>query len=135
VCVAGADVTPLRVGFGVAEPDAWDEEGAEAWDEEGAEAPPRFVEVTLADEPGDLEAWPVGDGVRVPGWPEDCPCVGGGGWETDGADEPPPAVQAETAAARRNAPAAERPDISHAPWAATGGISRILIGPPRMRVR
>jgi hypothetical protein len=64
--VAGADVTPLWVGFGVAEPDAWDEDGAEAWDEDGAGALPRFVEVALGDEPGDLEAWP-GDGVRVPG--------------------------------------------------------------------
>jgi hypothetical protein len=65
--------------------------------------------------------------VRVPGWPEDCPCVGGGGAEIDGTDEPPPPEQAETAAARRNAPAAERPAVSHAPWAATGGISRIFM--------
>jgi hypothetical protein len=65
VCV-GADVTPLRAGFGVAEPDARDEDGAEARGEDGAEALLRFVAVALGDEPGDFEAWP-GDGVRVPG--------------------------------------------------------------------
>jgi len=124
-CVAGADVTPLWVGLGVAGPDARDEDGADARDEDGADALPRFVEVAPGDEPGDLEAWP-GDGVRVPGWPEGCPCVGGAGAEIDGTAEPPPPVQAETVTARRNAPAAERPAISHALWAATGGISRIF---------
>jgi hypothetical protein len=134
VGVAGADVTPLWVGFGVAEPDARGEDGADARGEPDADAPPRLVEVALGDEPADLEAWP-GDGVRVPEWPEDCPCVGGDGGETDGTDEPAPPLQAETAAARSNTPAAERPAISHAPGPATGGIKRIFMSPPRMRVR
>jgi hypothetical protein len=76
------------------------------------------VEVALADEPVDgLDAWPVGEGVRVP--------VPG---------DPPP-EQAETVSARRTAPAAERPAISHAPGAATGGVRRSFMNPPRMRVR
>jgi len=41
--------------------------------------------------------------------------------------EQQPVLQACRAAARRNAPAAERPAVSHAPWAATGGISRIFM--------
>jgi hypothetical protein len=73
----------------------------------------------------DAEAWddaeapaPVGDGVRVLEWVADepCPLVCGVGVKTEGTDEPLPlAVQAETATARRTAPAAERPAISHAP--------------------
>jgi hypothetical protein len=133
-CVAGAGFTPLWVGFGVAEPDAWGEDRAEARGESDTDEPPRFVEVALVDEPAGLEAWP-GDGVRVPGWPEDCPCVGGVGAESDGTDEPPPPVQAETVTARRNTPATDLPAISHAPWAATGGIRRSFMNPPRMRVR
>ncbi len=101
-----------------------------------AEAPPRAVEVALADElPDDLEPCPEGDGVRVvPPADEECPFVGGLGAGTDGAEEPPP-VQAETVTARRIAPATARPAIGHAPWAATGGIRRIFMNPPRMRVR
>jgi hypothetical protein len=73
--------------------------------------------------------------VRGPGWPDDGRWAGGVGAEIDGTDEPPPPVQAETVIARRNTPAAEQPTISQAPWAATGGIKRIFLNPPRMRVR
>jgi hypothetical protein len=92
--------------------------------------------VALADELLDgLDAWPVGEGVRVLApVDEECPVVGGVGVKIDGTEEPP-LVQAETVTARRNAPAAERPAISHAPWAATGGVKRIFMNPPRMRVR
>jgi hypothetical protein len=79
---------------------------------------------------------PVGDGMRLPGWPAEdpCPLVCGVGVKTDGTDEPP-LVQADTANARSTAPAAERPAISHAPWAAPGLVRRIVMNPPRMRVR
>jgi hypothetical protein len=78
----------------------------------------------------------VGDGARLPEWPAEdpCPLVCGVGVKTDGTDEPPP-VQADTANARSTAPAAERPAISHAPWAALGLVRRIFMNPPRMRVR
>jgi hypothetical protein len=94
------------------------------------------VEVALADEPVDgLDAWPVGDGVRVPvPVDEECPFVGAVGVKIVGTEDPPP-LQAETVSARRTAPAAERPAISHAPGAATGGVRRIFMNPPRMRVR
>jgi hypothetical protein len=94
------------------------------------------VEVALADEPVDgLDAWPVGEGVRVPvPGDEECPFVGAVGVEIVGTEDPPP-EQAETVSARRTAPAAERPAISHAPGAATGGVRRIFMNPPRMRVR
>jgi hypothetical protein len=76
------------------------------------------------------------DGVRVPELDEECPLVGAVGVKTDGTDEPlPPPLQAETAAARMTAPAAERPAISHAPGGGTGGVRRIFMNPPRMRVR
>lgn len=108
----------------------------EADGEPEAEAPPRAVEVALADELlDDLETCPEGDGVRVaPPVDEECPLAGAVGVKIDGTEEPPP-VQAETVTARRIAPAAERPAIGHAPWAATGGIRRIFMNPPRMRVR
>ena len=101
-----------------------------------AEAPPRAVEVALADERvDDLEAWPLGDGVRVPvPVDEECPLPGAVGVKIVGTEDPPP-VQAETVSARRTAPAADRPAISHAPWAATGRVRRIFMNPPRMRVR
>ena len=86
------------------------------------------------ERPGDRETDPAGDGVRVPWWLEDCPPVCGVGVPIDGAEEPPP-LQAETVTARSAAPAAERPAISHAPWPATGGVRRIFMNPPRMRVR
>ena len=72
--------------------------------------------MALADElPDDLDAWPVGDGVRVPApVDEEWPPVGAVGVKIDGTEEPPP-VQAETVTATRTAPAAERPAISHAP--------------------
>jgi hypothetical protein len=66
--------------------------------------------------------------VRVPGWLEDCPLVWGVGVKIDGTDEPPP-VQAETVTAKRTAPAAQRPAISHAPWAAMDGVRRIFNEP------
>jgi hypothetical protein len=92
--------------------------------------------VALADEPlDDLDACPEGDGVRVPSLvAEECPLTSGVGVKVDGTEEPP-AVQAETVTARRTAPAAERPAISHASGAATGGVRRIFMNPPRMRVR
>jgi hypothetical protein len=117
-----------------AEPDACAELDAEG--EPEVEAPPRAVEVALADELlDDLETCPEGDGVRVaPPVDEECPLVGTVGVKMDGTEEPPP-VQAETVTARRIATAAERPAIGHAPWAATGGIRRIFMNPPRMRIR
>jgi hypothetical protein len=107
---------------------------AEVWAD--ADAPLRPVEVALADElPDDLEAWPAGDGVRVPEWlVEACPLAEGDGVKICGVDELLP-IQPETVTARRTAPAAERPAISHAPLAATGGIKRTFMNPPRMRVR
>ena len=156
VCDGGGGVA-VRVGVGVGEceaceleadaeleacaeldPDAELDACAEL-DAEGepeVEAPPRAVEVALADELlDDLETCPEGDGVRVvPPVDEECPLVGAVGVKMDGTEEPPP-VQAETVTARRIAPAAERPAIGHAPWAATGGIRRIFMNPPRMRVR
>jgi hypothetical protein len=142
VCVVGAGVTLVWVGLGVDEADACGEpeDEAEAWDEldacgdPDADTPSLLVEVALADAPSDvLDPWPEGDGVRVP----DCVvelCPLGDGVKIDGTDEPL-LVQAETVTARRTAPAAERPAISHALWAATGGIRRIFMNPPRMRVR
>ena len=142
VCVVGAGVA-VWVGLGVAESDARDEveDEAEAWDEldvcgdPDADAPTLPVEVAAADAPSDdLEPWPVGDGVRVPDCDEECPPADGVGVKIVGTDEPPP-VQAETVIAKRMAPAAERPAISHGPWAATGGVRRMFMNPPRMRVR
>jgi hypothetical protein len=128
----------VTVGFGVTEWDARGESEAraepEACGEPDADALPRPVEVAVAEAPDDLEDWPVGDGVRVPDWLGDCPLVWGVGVKIDGTDEPP-LVQADTVTASRTAPAAERPAISHAPWAATGGVRRIFMNPPRMRVR
>jgi len=105
--------------------------------EPDADAPLRPVEVALADElPDDLEAWPAGDGVRVPEWLDEvCPLTWGDGVKTCGLDELPPPIQPETVTARRTAPAADRPAISHAPLAATGGVKRTFMNPPRMRVR
>ena len=78
---------------------------------------------------------PAGEGVRVTGCvvdPEDD--VSGVGVKVDGTEEPP-AVQAETAIASRNAPAARRPAASHASRVAAGVLSRIFMDPPRTRVR
>jgi hypothetical protein len=132
--VAGAVVGAVLVGFGVGEIEAW---GL-------ADAVGRVVAGVLA---GDALAppvagfpvdglWPVGDGVRVPGLlvDEACALGGGVGVKIDGTDEPPP-VQAVTVIARRTAPAAERPAITHAPWAVTGVVRRIFMNPPRTRVR
>jgi len=73
----------------------------------------------------------------VPEWVADepCPLVCGVGVKIDGTDDELPPVQAETAIATRTAPAAERPAVSHAPWAAMDGARRIFMNPPRMRVR
>lgn len=83
--------------------------------------------------PGDREACPVGEAVRAPDCEPDCAPVCGVWVKVDGAD--PPGVQAETAAATRAAPAAERPTVSHAPRAPPGLVRRIFTNPPRMRVR
>jgi hypothetical protein len=116
----------------VAELDACDEE-VDVCGELDADAPPEAD--LLGDEPPEVrETWPVGDGVRVPGSPGDCPLACGVGVKIDGTDELLP-LQAETVTARRTAPAAERPAISHALWAATGWVRRIFMNPPRMRVR
>jgi hypothetical protein len=77
---------------------------------------------------------PAGEGVRVTGCvvdPEDD--VSGVGVKVDGTEEPP-AVQAETAIASRNAPAARRPAASRASRVAAGVLSRIFMDPPRTRV-
>ena len=73
----------------------------------------------------------------MPGPLVECPLVCVVGVKTDGTDDPllPPPLQAETATARRTTPAAERPAISHAPGAGSGGVRRIFMNPPRMRVR
>jgi hypothetical protein len=78
---------------------------------------------------------PAGDGV----WVADCVAepdddVSGVGVNVDGTEEPP-AVQAETAIASRNAPAARRPAASRASRVAAGVLSRIFMDPPRTRVR
>jgi len=123
----------LCVGFAVAELDACDE--VDVWGEPDADALPWPVADVPGDEPPEVrETWPVGDGVRVPGSLDDCPLVWGVGVKIDGTDELLP-VQAETVMASRTAPAAERPAISHALWAATGWVRRIFMNPPRMRVR
>jgi hypothetical protein len=128
----GAGV-PLCVGFAVAELDACEE--VDVCGEPDADALPRPVADVLGDEPPEVrETWPVGEGVRVPGWLDDCPLVWGVGVKIDGTDELLP-VQADTVMARRTAPAAERPAISHALWAAAGWVRRIFMNPPRMRVR
>jgi hypothetical protein len=91
------------------------------------EAPPRAVEVALVDDPADgLELWPpFGDGVCVPTDDEEWPLPRGDGVKVPGTEEPP-LVQADTDTARRTTPA---------PSAATGGVRRIFISPPRMPVR
>ena len=139
VCVAVGELEACAELDARAELDACAELDEDAWGEPEAEAPPRAVEVALEDEleelEDDLDACPVGDGVRVPApVEEECPPVGAVGVKIDGTEEPP-LVQAETVTARSTAPAAERPAISHAPWAATGGVRRIFMNPPRMRVR
>ncbi len=107
---------------------------ADVCGEPDADALPRLCEV-LADAPDVREDPPDGDGVRVP-WLADCPLVVGVGVKMDGTEEPePPPVQAETVTASRTAPAAERPATRHAPGAAMGGVRRIFMNPPRMRVR
>jgi hypothetical protein len=135
VCVTGAeDGAVVAGGFDDAEADACGE--------------PDVLVCVVGDVPacavGDVPAPPVlvdvspsaGDGMRLPVWPAEdpCPLVCGVGVKTEGTDEPPP-VQADTANARSTAPAAERPAISHAPWAALGLVRRIFMNPPRMRVR
>jgi hypothetical protein len=87
-----------------------------------------------AELPDDREAWPFGDGVRVPECGPDDGFVGGVGVKIVGTEEPP-AVQAEAATAMRTAPAAERPAVSHAPRAPPGPVRRFFMKPPRMRVR
>jgi hypothetical protein len=78
---------------------------------------------------------PAGDGVRVAGLlVAVAALVTGVGVNVAGTDVPP-RVQAETVAASRTAPAAERPANGHAPPAVTGGVRRIFMNPPRMRVR
>jgi hypothetical protein len=129
---------PVCAGFTVAELEAGDEAEDEtgACGEPDADAPPRPGADVPGDDPPDArEDPPAGDGVRVPWWLEDCPPVCGVCAEVEGTEEPPP-LQAETVTARRTAPAAARPAISHAPGAAaTGGVRRIFMNPPRMRVR
>jgi hypothetical protein len=140
VCVAGGTLVTGGVEGGLvvalvadAEADAWDE--PEAWGEPDADAPPRPVAVAAGEELPGREAWPVGEGVRPPVCvPADDGLVCGVGVKIDGTDEPLP-VQAETATATRTAPAAERPTVSHAPWAPPGMVRRIFMNPPRMRVR
>ena len=136
-----ADVAvALGVALGVDELDARaePEEDACADPEEDACAEPDADALALllaADELRDvLDDWPV-DGVRVPEpLAAEDPPICGVDVKTDGIDEPP-AVQAETVSARSTAPAAERPAIGHASRAATAGIRRIFMYPPRMRVR
>jgi hypothetical protein len=133
VCVTGAD--DRTTGGGVVA-------GGLADAEADAEAVARAVLESLARAVGDVPALAVlvveeapsdGDGARLA---DDVavPLAGGVGVKTDGTDEPPP-VQAETATAMSTAPAAERPAISHAPWAARGLVRHIFMNPPRMRVR
>jgi len=111
------------------------DEAEEACDEARVDAPPAPLVWVAAREDVDPPP-PVGEGVRVPALDDECPLVCGDGTDTEGTGELlPPPLQAETATARRTAPAAERPAISHAPWAVTDGVRRIFMNPPRMRVR
>ena len=107
---------------------------AELGAELGADAPGRLGAEAGGELLGGRVPWPpVGDGVRVPA----CVSADGGvctGGRTVGDGVGPP-VQAETAITIRTAPAAERPAVSHAPWASPGGVSRTFMNPPRMRVR
>jgi hypothetical protein len=77
---------------------------------------------------------PVGDGVRLPGADELWPLAGGDGVKIFGTDEPLP-VHAATVTPSSTAPAAERPAVSHARWAAPGLVRHIFMNPPGMRVR
>jgi len=100
----------------------------------GTDAPGRLGAEACGELLGDRVPWPpVGDGVRVPACVSDDGGVCTGG-RTVGDGVGPP-VQAETAITIRTAPAAERPAVSHAPWASPGGVSRTFMNPPRMRVR
>ena len=101
----------------------------------GAEAPVLVVAEACGEVVGDRVPWPrVGDGVRVPACVSDVGGVCGEGGKTVGDGVGPP-VHAETATVMRTAPAADRPTASHAPRVSPGGVSRIFMNPPRMRVR
>jgi hypothetical protein len=108
--------------------------GLDACAEVDADAPAWLVVEACAEVPGDREPSPVGDGVRVPECVSDEGGVCTEGVKIVGVDEAPP-VQAETVTAMRTAPAAERPAVSHTPRVSPGGVSRIVMNPPRMRVR
>jgi hypothetical protein len=75
---------------------------------------------------------PVGDGVRVPGWPvdDDGVDVRGVGVKIVGTADPPLPMHPDTVTARRTAPAAVRPANSHPLCAALGMVRRIFMNPP-----
>jgi hypothetical protein len=73
--------------------------------------------------------WPVGDGVRVPGWLDEVADVAGVGVKMDGVADPPPPMHPVTVTASSTAPAAERPANSQ-PACAPGTVKRILMNPP-----
>jgi hypothetical protein len=117
----------------------WDDAGWDEADADGLAVAVAGLREALA--PADdalalVEAPPDGEGVRVPAWALDAgPLAGGVGVKIDGVDDALPPLQAETVTASSTAPAAERPAISHAPLAATGGVRHTFMNPPRMRVR
>jgi hypothetical protein len=122
------------LGVGVALAEAFDRDAealADARTEAEAEARAEADEAEARAEAA-AEDWPT-VGVRVG---LTAPLVCGVGVKTDGvAVLLPPLVQAATVTASSRAPAAERPAVSHAPWAGTGRVRRIFMNPPRMRVR
>jgi hypothetical protein len=130
VWVSGTVCFGLGVGVAVAEALARDAEAlADARAEAEADA---RAEAEDAEARAEAEDCPT-VGVRV-GLP--APLVCGVGVKMDGvAVLLPPLVQAATVTASSRAPAAERPAVSHAPWAGTGRVRRIFMNPPRMRVR
>ena len=145
VCVPAGCVAAVCVGCGVAgcdaddvrdEDDVGDADGlsdADGLPDADAEAraevlvPPDAValdlEETLLEGP-----WPVGDGVRVPGVPDEAD-VCGDGVKMDGVPDPLPPMHPETVTARSSAPAAERPATSH-PVRASGMVRSIFMNPP-----
>jgi hypothetical protein len=124
--VVGCDAAEVRDAVDVCDADGLPDAEADARAE--ALLPPDDVAVDLVE--ALLEAaWPVGDGVRVPGWVADEPVVRGDGVGMDGVPDPVPPMHPETVTASNTAPAAERPANSQ-PECASGVVRRIFMNPP-----
>jgi hypothetical protein len=133
--VAGCDAADVRDEDDVCDadglPDAETDAETDADTDADARAevvvPPDAVALDLAETL--LEGpWPVGDGVRVPGVPDEAD-VRGDGVKMVGLADPPLPMHPETVTARSTAPAAERPVTSH-PVRASGMVRRIFMNPP-----